>query len=393
MIVLAGIEANRFLMRDAALHLHTHPMFKAFAGELGTQTFLVAMDGDEHRHLRRQLKGGYARIPFADRLSEMVSLTVQEIERWDPDRGVPILEAMQRIVADQLGSVLVHRAHGENVDCARRFGRAIFRVHVVRSRPAFFLRRPAYRKDRRQMMQRGRELVAWHRANPPGDRAPDLVDHLLDARDEAGQPLSEDAILAGTVDAHLVGIDTVASTCAFLFNLLARHPEAHERLTAEVRAGQDGGPTDFRSMPGLHTACVEAMRLYPVAPVSPRLVGEPFDFGGYHFHSGLEVLIANGVTHYLPEFFPDPERFDIDRELNFGRHPGAYAPYTLGEHLCLGAGLAELQIATIASTVLRKIRFDPVPPRDRIVVYTSPVPNPGYRCRLRFTRLEAAKKL
>ena len=51
------------------------------------------------------------------------------------------------------------------------------------------------------------------------------------------------------------------------------------------------------------------------------------------------------VPHFLPEFFPEPEEFDIDRyhaPRNERRLDGAYAPFGLGDHTCLGAGIAEI---------------------------------------------------
>jgi cytochrome P450 len=106
------------------------------------------------------------------------------------------------------------------------------------------------------------------------------------------------------------------------------------------------------------------LRLYPVAALSQRTVTAPFTFHGYRVEAETPLLIATGMTHVLPELFPDPARFDIDRyEAPRSEHRarGAYAPYGLGAHVCLGAGLAGIQIALIVAQLLRTTEFELIP--------------------------------
>ena len=72
--------------------------------------------------------------------------------------------------------------------------------------------------------------------------------------------------------------------------------------------------------------------MYPVAPVLVRTVTNSFDFAGYRIPAGENVMIATTVPHYLPECFPEPDRFDIDRytpERAEHRQPEVYAPFGL----------------------------------------------------------------
>lgn len=71
------------------------------------------------------------------------------------------------------------------------------------------------------------------------------------------------------------------------------------------------------------------------------------------------------VPHFLPELFPQPETFDIDRyrsPRNAHRQHGAYAPFGLGEHICLGSGSAEIQLMVITATLLHTYEFALEPP-------------------------------
>jgi cytochrome P450 len=140
-------------------------------------------------------------------------------------------------------------------------------------------------------------------------------------------------------------------------------------------------------MPLLHAAATEALRRYPVAPALQRTVAVPFEFGGYRLEAGEMVMIGNGVAHFDPQLYPEPGRFDLERCLeprNEHRQPGAYAPFGLGAHTCAGAGLAEVQIAITAATLLHSVRLQLDPPgyELRTAYNPAPAPEPAFRVRV-----------
>ena len=86
------------------------------------------------------------------------------------------------------------------------------------------------------------------------------------------------------------------------------------------------------------------------------------------------------VPHFLPEFYPEPERFDIDRfhaPRNEHRKPGAYAPFGLGDHTCLGAGIAEIQLIVTMATIFYDYQFELDPPTYTLTIEHEPTPAPS----------------
>lgn len=172
---------------------------------------------------------------------------------------------------------------------------------------------------------------------------------------------------------------------------LLTHPELLARMRAEVDAAFDGGPVTAQALGRLdvtHRVALETLRLYPIAPVLTRTVTNAFDFGGYTIPAGERVIVATTVSHHLPECFPEPARFDIDRylpERREHRRPGAFVPFGVGPHVCLGAGFAEVAILATMATIVRDVDLVLDPPRYRLRIDPVPTPRPDDRFGFRVT--------
>src|SRR5262249_1669217 len=90
--------------------------------------------------------------------------------------------------------------------------------------------------------------------------------------------------------------------------------------------------------------------------------------------------IAMTVPHFLEEYYPNPMQFDIDRfhePRNEQRHPGVYAPFGLGNHTCLGAGIAEVQLQVTMATLLACLTFQLDPADYQLSIEEHPTPVPA----------------
>lgn len=74
--------------------------------------------------------------------------------------------------------------------------------------------------------------MAWHKANPPVDRPPNLIDDAL-AAVQAGRVLSELDLAPIALGPYIAGLDTSANTIAFmLYDPRERTPALQERSRA-----------------------------------------------------------------------------------------------------------------------------------------------------------------
>lgn len=99
------------------------------------------------------------------------------------------------------------------------------------------------------------------------------------------------------------------------------------------------------------------------------------------------MIFANGLTHFLPEFFPDPWKFDVTRYIaprkEHKQGQGIFAPYTLGPHTCLGAGVAEVQLMVTVGAMLRAVKLELTHPNYEIKTKLMPIPCPDPKFQIR----------
>src|SRR6185312_1587566 len=122
-----------------------------------------------------------------------------------------------------------------------------------------------FQAARRELDQIVYRLIA-ERQRENTDRG-DLLSLILLARDaETGEAMSSQQAHDECITLMLAGHETTAVALSWTFALLARHPEAAERLRAEVASALADRPPTIDDLPALpYTRMVidEALRLYP----------------------------------------------------------------------------------------------------------------------------------
>ncbi len=389
--ILGGLEVNQFLVNGDEV-FPSKVAFAALSREYGTERLLPAMDGPDHLRRRRLQRGSYSRERLYARMPEFMRLTEEMLRGWKPGDEIAVFRTLQRIIVQQLGLVLLNRPPQNAFDAVRTLVQVNLFVTILGFIPPFPLRWPGYLQAKARVVNLCAEIIEEHRAIPPTQRIPDLVDDLLAERDEDGNPFSDRDIIGEMMGSFFAGMDTVSGTCSFMLYAILKTPGLLAQVQEEVDRAFSGGSFDsrcLRTMPVLHATALETLRRYPIAPVTPRTVGQPFECAGYRLEPGARVFLVNGLTHFLPEYFPEPERFDIhhfDSDARKSRPANAFAPFALGAHTCLGAGLAETQIMVLISILLHTFELALDPPGFEVKMLFRPAPTPGAKFRVKVLR-------
>jgi cytochrome P450 len=211
------------------------------------------------------------------------------------------------------------------------------------------------------------------------------------AVDEEGKPLSDQAIADHMNFLMMAAHDTITSSATSLIMLLGRNVEWQDKLREEIASlglnddeGVPYGQLDRLVL--TEYAFKEALRMVPPVPSMPRRALRDFEFRGYKIPAGTFVGISIAYTHRMPEYWPEPEKFDPMRftpEASRGRHKYAWVPFGGGAHMCLGLHFATMQVRILITQILRRYRIELEPGAGKDWQY-FPIPRPKDGLPVRF---------
>ena len=135
-------------------------------------------------------------------------------------------------------------------------------------------------------------------------------------------------------------LDTTISVIGYAIMLFAQYPDQWTKLRND------------RSL--IRNAIEEIVRLNTPIKAFSRYLAETVDIAGHNLPEGSRVLMVFGAANRDRDRFPDPDRFDIER--NVRGHVG----FGHGVHACLGMHLARLEITSLFNALAdRVVRFEP----------------------------------
>jgi len=167
------------------------------------------------------------------------------------------------------------------------------------------------------------ELVQALRADPNDGLVSALLTAEIETDDGGTTRLADGEIVGFCTLLGSAGNETVTKLLANAAVLFARHPDQW----AIVR-------DDPQAIPG---AVEETLRYTSPSQYQGRLLTHDVEWYGRMVPQGARILLLTASANRDPEQFPDPDRFDVRRDvpiaLGFGQ----------GIHFCLGASLARLE--------------------------------------------------
>jgi cytochrome P450 len=210
----------------------------------------------------------------------------------------------------------------------------------------------------------------------------DLLSILLQARDEDGNPMSDEQLMSECLTLFGAGHETTATSLTWTWYLLCQHPEIYQKVQAEVDDVLQGRtPTyeDLVHLPYCLQVFKEAMRLYPPAYLLSRRALKDVEIDGYLVPKDRVVLYAPYTLHRREEYFPEPEKFDPERftperEKLLPRY--AFVPFGAGPRICIGMYFAMMEGHLLLAALAQRVNFSLVPGQNV-------VPDPVHHLTLR----------
>lgn len=207
--------------------------------------------------------------------------------------------------------------------------------------------------------------IAERRANPDFSRT-DILSLLMSARDEAGQPMSDQELRDELLMLLFAGHETTATAMSWALYWTHRQSEIKEKVLQELATlGNNPNPIDIARLPYLTAVCNETLRLYPVAMLTfPRRVEEPVEVLGYHLEAGSIVAGCIYLTHHRPDLYPNSKQFKPERFLERQFTSYEFMPFGGGARRCIGEALAMFEMKLVLATILSRYEFALASPNE-----------------------------
>ena len=213
-------------------------------------------------------------------------------------------------------------------------------------------------EEARQILKR---IVNERRVS--GLRQNDLLDMLLDAKYDDGEPMSEEQLIDEILILFVAGHETTSNALTFTFQLLAQHPKWQDKIVEEI-SSIEKETKDTMALVTSAKVCQqvieESMRLYPPVYFIDRVNIAEDSFNGMHFKAGSSLLFSIFEIHRHLELWEQPDAFLPERFSEGGRKFSShYFPFGAGPRKCIGNNFAMFEMIIAVSQLVSKYKIIP----------------------------------
>jgi len=162
------------------------------------------------------------------------------------------------------------------------------------------------------------------------DRSDEQNEHFRSAREGMGN----DELFMFCILLLVAGNETTRNGLSAGMQLLIENPEERRKLVADPAK--------------IPAACEEMVRVHSPVRSFLRTATRDAELRGRRIEKGQQVLLVYGSANRDEETFDEPERFRVERNPH-------HVAFGIGNHFCLGANLARMEMRVAFSEVLRRL--------------------------------------
>jgi cytochrome P450 len=336
---------------------------------------LLSAEGDRWRLQRRVLAPLFARRTVLDFTPAMMGAARALIDRWaglSENVIIDIAAEMGRVTLDVLERTIFSDGFGSDAESIRlamaTYFNTIGKISAldILGAPDFIPRLNRLRvratlkffeAEVDRVISARRQMLAERPACAPND----LLTHLLQARDQNDESVTEAEVRSNILTFIAAGHETTANTLSWTIFLLSQSRHWRERVEAEVDRELSEtivGVAD--RLVETRAVIEEAIRLYPPIAAVSRVALDHDDLNGERVKPGSLIVISPYVLHRQRLLWERPDAFEPQRFVGVARTQidrFAYLPFGVGPRKCIGSTFALQEATIVLAMIVKHFRF------------------------------------
>ena len=358
MVFFSHPDAIRDIFTGSEDTLHAGEANARFEPLLGRHSLLL-LDGQSHLRERRLLQPPFHGERMHAYGDVMRDVAASAIARWPIGRPFPLHPEMQGITLDVILRTVFGLEEGAGMRALRVELLGLLTTIADPQRLIAAQMKAGAGGAGALVVRAGVDRllfaeIARRRTAGDTDRA-DVLSVLLGARDEQGQPMTDEELRDELVTFLVAGHETTATALAWAFHHLLANPAELERVRHELCSGSDGGIRgDY-----IDAVVRESLRLTPIVPIVGRRLLTPLVIGGRALPAGVVAAPCIYLAHRRPQRWPQPAQFRPERFLGARPTPYEFLPFGGGVRRCLGMAFALFEMKIVLAEVLTRLELEP----------------------------------
>ncbi|XP_041862605.1 cytochrome P450 2J4-like [Melanotaenia boesemani] len=210
--------------------------------------------------------------------------------------------------------------------------------------------------------------VERHKKDLDHNNPRDYIDTFrieMEKHKESDLGFTETNLVLCSLDLFMAGTETTSTTLMWALIYLIKHPDVQDKVHAEIDRviGQTRQPSmaDRPNMPYTDAVIHEVQRIGNIVPLNGlRVAAKDTTLGGYFIPKGTSIMPMLTSVLFDKNEWETPDTFNpghfLDAEGKFVKRE-AFLPFSAGKRVCLGEGLAKMELFLFLVGLLQKFSF------------------------------------
>ncbi|MGJ8686299.1 MAG: cytochrome P450 [Spongiibacteraceae bacterium] len=387
---LLGPEGNRLVLQNEGNKFSNFYGWNiAFNGLFDNA--ILEQDFSHHKSNRKLLQAAFKKEAIQSHIDIMGPLIKSGISKWPKGKLFKTMGPLKTLLLNTGSKVFLGVEPGRDSDKINQAFVDI--IHGIadpfKERGPFFMPYAKGVKGRATISKFIFDNIENRRKNPGRD----LFSQLCLLSDDDGKKFSDEDVRDQILFLLFAAHDTTTSTLCSLLHAIGSNQQWQDELREEVLGlnKESLDFDDFTSMEKAGWTIKETLRMYPPLGAFPRYTIEDVEFNGYTIPANSQVMISAIFTHYMEEYWTNPQTFDPRRfspeRAEDKKDFFQYVPFGGGAHKCLGMHFAEVQVKTFLFHLLKDYRVSTKRPGAEYKFRWIPLTFPSDGLPLKFTKL------